>query len=399
MQKFLFTVRFKMLRLLIIMCIFGSCNKTDTSSYKNDLELIKEHTNFIELTTNDGKSRLIVCPKYQGKIMTSTYGGINGKSNGWLNRSAINKENLSGKGLGGEDRVWIGPLGGQFSFYNQQIKPLDEKNWQVPATLENMVFNELSKTNTHVSLENTLRLTNFSGRTLNLNIKRDIFILDKNNIEENLKFKLNPAIDFVAYDSSHTLKNIDSVSWKKETGLASIWSAGMFKGSDNTTVIIPLKNNGSIADIYKYMGPLDAKRLYTKNKTLLYKTDGKYRSKIGIPHKFAPEIYGCYSKDLQRLTIIQYRKTNDSLYFNSNAFVQKKPYQGEVIPIYNNGTMDYSATNEISFFELESTSAMKELQPNETIEHFHRVYHFSGSFDELNHISETLLSFELNQIK
>ncbi len=399
MQKSLFTICFNIVKLLIIMCVVMSCNKDNTGSYKDDLELIKRHTDFIELTTNKGNSRLIICPKYQGKIITSTYNGIDGKSNGWLNRVAINKQNPNENGLGGEDRVWIGPLGGQFSFYYQQIKPLDEKNWQVPTTLENMVFNELSKTNVHVSLENTLRLTNFSGTSLNLNIKRDISILDKNSIEENLKFKLNPAIDFVAYDSSHILKNIDSVSWKKETGLASIWSAGMFKGGDNTTVIIPLKNNGSIVDIYKYMGPLDTKRLYTKDKTLLYKTDGKYRSKIGVPHKFAPEIYGCYSKDQQRLTIIQYRKTNDSLYFNSDVSVQKTPYKGEAIPIYNNGTMDYSTTNEISFFELESTSAMKELLPNETIEHFHRVYHFSGSFNELNHISETLLSFNLNQIE
>ncbi|NMH87921.1 DUF6786 family protein [Flavivirga algicola] len=386
--------------MFIIICIVASCNnKTNISSYEDDLKLIKEHTNFVELTSNEGKSRLIICPKYQGKIITSTYHGMAGKSNGWLNRNAINKQNPTGKGVGGEDRIWIGPLGGQFSFYYQQIKPLDEKNWQVPSTLEDMTFNELSKTSTQVLLEGNVQLTNFKGTTFNLNIKRNISILNKSNIEENLKFKLNPTVDFVAYNSSHTLKNIDSVSWKKETGLASIWSAGMFKGRDSTTVIIPLKNNGSISNVFKYMGPLNTKRLYIKNKTLLYRADGKYRSKIGVPHKFAPEIYGCYSKDQQRLTIIQYRKTNDSLYFNSNVFVQKNPYQGEVIPIYNHGTMDYSATDDISFFELESTSAMKVLHPNETITHFHRVYHFSGSFNELNHISEKLLNFNLNEIK
>ncbi|WP_367892720.1 DUF6786 family protein [Flavivirga amylovorans] len=80
------------------------------------------------------------------------------------------------------------------------------------------------------------------------------------------------------------------------------------------------------------------------------------------------------------------KKTNDSLYFNSNVSVQKEPYKGDVIPIYNNGTMNYYVTNDISFFELESTSAMKELLPNETIEHFHSVYHFSGTHSELNSI-------------
>ncbi|TGV02610.1 DUF6786 family protein [Flavivirga rizhaonensis] len=381
------------------MFLIIGCNKTSNYSYKNDLELIKTHTDYIELTENKGKARLIICPQYQGKIITSTHSGINGSSNGWLNRGAINKQNLNGKGIGGEDRIWIGPLGGQFSFYFQQIKPLNEENWQVPSALENKTFNEISKTDTQVWLENTMELTNFQGTTLKLNLKRHISILDKKRIEENLKFKLNASIDFVAYNSSHTLKNIDSIGWKKETGLASIWSAGMFEGSDNTSVIIPLKNNGSMTNIYKYLGPLNTNRLYTKGKTLLYKTDGKYRSKIGVPHKFAPEIYGCYSKDKKRLTIIQYQKTNDSLFFNSDVSIQKAPYDGEVIPIYNNGTMDFSATNDISFFELESTSAMRELQPNETIKHFHRVYHFSGNFNDLNAISKTLLNFDLNEIK
>ena len=56
-------------------------------------------------------------------------------------------------------------------------------------------------------------------------------------------------------------------------------------------------------------------------------------------------------------------ETNDSLYANSYVTKQKNPYKGEVIPIYNDGPMDYSPTNKHSFFELESTSSMRELQP------------------------------------
>ena len=103
-------------------------------------------------------------------------------------------------------------------------------------------------------------------------------------------------------------------------------------------------------------GRLIRTRLKIKDLVLLFKADGKYRSKIGIPPGLAPSIYGYYAKDKQRLTIVQYQKTNDSLYFNSDVTIQEDPYKGEVIPIYNNGPMDYAPTENVSFFELESTS-------------------------------------------
>lgn len=57
--------------------------------------------------------------------------------------------------------------------------------------------------------------------------------------------------------------------------------------------------------------------------------------------------------------------------------------------------MDYGTTNEVSFFELESTSAMQELAVNDSLNHYRRVYHFRGDFNELDKISKQLLNISL----
>lgn len=61
--------------------------------------------------------------------------------------------------------------------------------------------------------------------------------------------------------------------------------------------------------------------------------------------------------------------------------------------------MDYSNTDETSFFELETTSPFVALQPNEKLNHYHRVYHFSGSENELSGISKKLLGISLKDCK
>jgi len=265
----------------------------------------------------------------------------------------------------------------------------------VPPSLSSEPYALIKSLDKEVLMSKEMKLVNFMGTRFNFKVLRKIKLLEKKDIEKNIAINVNETLDYVAYESVHSIENIGDKEWKKETGLVSLWSAGMFEGSDKAVVIIPLKQKSSLDAVYKYMGPLDTTRLQLKGNVLLFKADGKYRSKIGIPHTIANEIYGCYAKDKNRLTIIQYRKVNEAMYSNSTVSIQENPYEGEVIPIYNNGTMDYSQTDQVSFFELESTSAMVELLPNERLNHYHRVYHFSGNESLLNEISEKLLGVNL----
>ncbi|GAA4236583.1 hypothetical protein GCM10022291_21260 [Postechiella marina] len=384
--------------LILVSILFLSCNipQHKAKNYQNALKVIKQHYNLIELTTNNGASRIAIAPEIQGKILTSSYNGLDGNSNGWLNLEIFNNAPYNIAAIGGEERLWLGPLGGQYSFYYQNIKPLNENNWKVPNPIGLDGYQLINKSETFVNMQKHMIINNHIDTKFNLLVKRKISILDDSQIKKNLSIQFNKSLKRVAYKTEQSLINTGTNTLKKETGLVSLWSAGMFKGSNKTVVIIPLKDT-TITNLYQYMGSLDSTRLYiNKNNVLLFKADGKYRSKIGVPKHLAPKIYGCYAKDLNRLTIVQYLQTNDSLYANSHAKVQEHPYKGEVIPIYNNGTMDYSPALETSFYELESTSAMRELKPNiDTLKHWQSVYHFSGKDVELNKIALKLLNIDL----
>lgn len=368
----------------ILIGLVFSCSEPSDKSYQKLLENLRQKTKVVELASEDGNSRLIVSPFHQGKILASTNTGLNGDYIGWINTDAA--EYISeAKDIGGEERLWIGPLGSQFSLYFQQIEPIHDDNWKVPDAIGSEPYNLVFNDEHQVELSKKVHLTNFIGTKFNIEINRKITLLSGIQIDKYLGIILNSTTDYVAFETKHKLTNRDTVSWAKETGLLSLWSAGMYQG-DDSVVIIPLKNSGKRSDILTYLAPIDSTRLTVRNNMVLFKADGQYRSKIGIPPEFAPNIYGCYSKRKNRLTIIQYKKEEDSLYSNSFVSILDAPFRGEAIPIYNNGK---------DFFELESNAPLKVLKPNETTTHWHRVYHFSDDETALNKISETLLSTNL----
>ncbi|APZ45484.1 hypothetical protein BW723_03855 [Polaribacter reichenbachii] len=383
--------------LLFIICFVSiiSCSKKTEESYGYKVNKIAAKTKVFELISKNGDSRIAIAPKIQGKILTSTYSGFNGASNGWLNSNIFDEENPDLAAIGGEERVWFGPLGGQHSFYYQQKKPLSEDNWQVPKSLSTEAYKLKLFTKEKIVMSKKMKLTNFIGTQFDFEVFRKIKLINKEQLRKNLSLKINKNLMYVGYETEHSIQNLGKEKWTKETGLVSIWSAGMFKGSDKSVVILPLTKDVELDSIYQYMGKLDKSRLQIKNKTVLFKADGKYRSKIGIPNKIATPIYGCYIKEKQQLIIVQYHQTTHQLFSNSKVSIQNNPYLGEVIPIYNNGPMDYAKTNETSFFELESTSPFLELEPYQYSSHYHRVYHFSGDENELNKISEQLLGIAL----
>ena len=139
--------------------------------------------------------------------------------------------------------------------------------------------------------------------------------------------------------------------------------------------------------------------MVTSDKAVLFKADGKFRSKIGIPPESTIPRFG--SLDLQNniLTIVQFQFEDDFRYFNSDLGYQEEPYKGDVISIYNNDPVTIDGKKEHSFFELESASSMKALAHDEKASHFHRTFIFEGHHDQLYSIVYKLLGVERNQIE
>src|ERR1700761_8348592 len=107
-----------------ITCIFmlaSSCNdnkKPDlpAGSFAYDLAFLQRHDSVIIL--QDGESRVVVSPKYQAKVFTSSTGGDAGLSLGWIHYKAFEgPADPHMNAYGGENRLWLGPEGGKFSLF------------------------------------------------------------------------------------------------------------------------------------------------------------------------------------------------------------------------------------------------------------------------------------------
>ena len=107
---------------LIIIPAIISCNGVTPSanpatpdyakgSFGYDLNFIrKEDSTAVVLKTGDAE--IIISPKYQAKVFTSTAEGDNGKSFGWINYKAFESPlDPHMNAYGGENRLWLGPEG------------------------------------------------------------------------------------------------------------------------------------------------------------------------------------------------------------------------------------------------------------------------------------------------
>ena len=106
---------------------------------------------------------------------------------------------------------------------------------------------------------------------------------------------------------------------------------------------------------------------------------------------------GSYDAENGLLTIVEYSFAGDSTYVNSLWEFQEEPYKGDVVNSYNDGPFE-DGSQLGPFYELESSSSAKELEPGQVMEHIHKTYHFEGDFDLLNMISKSALGVDLNQI-
>ena len=115
--------------------MLASCNSTErgknsnlkektmitdsTKQYGFNRDFLKKHIKVIEL--KNAGSAIALVPDWQARVMTSTAEGDSGFSFGWINRALISSGKLAPhiNAFGGEERLWLGPEGGQYSIFFQ----------------------------------------------------------------------------------------------------------------------------------------------------------------------------------------------------------------------------------------------------------------------------------------
>ena len=375
-------------------------------TFGQDVEFLKEHTDAIVLSDAAGGAQLAVVPAYQGRVMTSTAGGPDGLSFGWLNYELI----ASGQVLphmnafGGEDRFWLGPEGGQYALFFKPGDPFDFEHWQTPAVIDTEPFEVLSRTRTTALFGKRTTLTNYAGTTFDVEIQRAVTLLDAEQTALALGTSVPRGVRLVAYQTENRITNAGSQAWTKDGGLLSIWILGMYKPSPQTTVVIPFRRGpeGELGPIVNdaYFGKVPPDRLVIKDGVVFFKGDGQYRSKIGLSPQRAFPVLGSYDAVNHILTIVQYNKPEGAVdYVNSMWELQDEPYRGDVVNSYNDGPPEPGAKPMGPFYELETSSPAPALRPGETLGHRHRTIHLQGSEASLDPIARQVLGVSLEEIR
>lgn len=375
------------------------------TSFGEDLTFLRQHTPVVVLSSDDAKALVVVAPAYQGRVMTSSAEGLSGPSYGYLHRPGIAARVRTPHMtvLGGEDRFWLGPEGGQYGLYFAPGAPFDLPHWQVPEPLDWGAWPITAQSQREVSFTHTLSLTNYAGTHFHVRVERTIRLLDAPAIASVLKVAPGPNTQVVAYESHNWLKNTGSAAWQKETGLLSIWILGMYNPAPRTTVVLPFES-GSAAERGPvvndaYFGAVAPERLRVADGVVYFRADGKARGKIGISRRRARDIAGSYDPASRVLTLVQFSlPAQESEYVSSAWELQQEPYAGDVVNSYNDGPPAPGARPLGPFYELESSSPAVELAPGGTLEHIHRTLHLRGPEAELDILSRARLGVSLAQI-
>ena len=385
---------------LLLAIILSSCQEKGAGTYSYDLAFLGRYDpTIIELTDKTGNSRVIVSAKYQGRVMTSTSSGETGNSYGWINYNLIaaNKYKKQFNPVGGEERFWLGPEGGQYSLYFAPGDSFDIRNWQVPPVIDTISYDVIERTDTSAVFEQTASLRNFSGTEFNLSVTRRIELLSRDQIEDELDIALHKDLDVVGYQSFSAIVNQGTTQWQKETGLMSIWLLGMFTPSPSTTVIIPFSQGYDSLITTDYFGEIPPDRLEVRDGVLLFTCDGKFRSKIGLPPHVTKSYAGSYDAEKEILTIIRFGVDVYGNYVNSKWEIQDEPYKGDALNSYNDGPLA-DGTQLGPFYELESSSPAMQLKPGETQTYSQITCHFEGDEESLRSVAKTLLGFDINEL-
>lgn len=379
--------------------------KEPMSAFDSDLTFLRAHADVVVLSDPAGPARVAVAPAYQGRVMTSTTGGDDAPSFGWIGRAAV------GDGtrrphmnvFGGEDRFWLGPEGGQYALFFKRGDPFDLEHWQTPEAFDWGPWDLASQSATQVSFHKRMALVNYAGTRFDATVDRRVQLLTSADVATHLGTTAGDAVHMVAFESSNTLTNAGTARWQPDSGLVSIWILGQFTPSPKTTITIPFApgteaSSGPIVND-RYFGAVPPERLVVRNDVLFFKADGQYRSKIGLPPSRALDVAGSYDAAGHVLTLVQYtHPAGESRYVNSMWETQHEPYKGDTINSYNDGPVAPGKPPLGPFYELETSSPALGLAPGERYTHVHRTIHLQGPEPELDRIARATLKVSLADI-
>lgn len=370
-----------------------------------DIEFLKTHTDVLVLQDKAGTVQVAVAPQWQGRVVTSGSADRGTAGYGWINReliaSGVRQAHINA--LGGEDRFWMGPEGGQFSVFFASGAPFDFEHWFTPAAFDTEPFKVVEQTPEQVTFTAEFELKNHSATDFHVQVDRRVRVLEAAEVWQRLQVTPNPKVRIVAFETENRVTNRGQTAWKKETGLLSIWILGMLNPSPATTIVVPIKS-GPEKELgpkvtSDYFGEIPRDRLVVREGVVFLAADGKFRSKIGINPRRSQAVLGSFDADHDVLTIVQFSQpAGVTDYVNSLWKLQDNPYGGDAANSYNDGPTTPGGKPLGPFYELESSSPAAALAPGESLTHTHRTIHLRGERAALDAVARAKLGVSLDEI-
>jgi hypothetical protein len=370
-------------------------------SFGYDLDFLRQHDSVVVLNSKDGNAQVIVSPKYQAKVFTSTADGVNGRSFGWVNYKTFAQQSIDPhmNAYGGEDRLWLGPEGGKFALFFRPQTAMKFEYWHTPAAFDFEPWQLTFHSDKMASLSKSTRVMNYLGVVFMLNVVRDIQILEPDSIKKMLGVDFDTKVKSVAFKTTNTIINTGPFPWGKGIGAPCLWNLDMFTPSPGVVIVVPYNANdtGKVATT-DYFGEIPKDRIKYNNGILLFKADGHSRGKLGVPPNRAKNMVGSWDAQNHVLTIAQFDLDPKGTYLNQEWRTDRNPFSGDAVNAYNDGPLA-DGTQMGPFYEIESVSPAAFLKPQAGLTHRHEVFHFTGDLDELNQIALKTLGISLQDIQ
>jgi len=380
----------------------------EADNYGAVRDFLVAHTKVFELTGEQGE-RVAICPEYQGRVMTSSCGDLEGRSLGWVNKTFIEKgaSDPHFNNFGGEDRLWLAPEGGPFSLWFAPGPDQKLANWLTPPALNEGAFQIVSdKDEPNYRLSRRMKLQNAAKSQLDLEVTREIRLQKLHHFGKLFGSEAQSAVSsaklrMVGFQSINTITN-HGPAMTQERGLVSIWSLGQFPAGPRTYIILPYKEGpeSSLGPVVNgdYFGRVPPDRLRISAQAIWFLGDGKYRSKIGVAQPRVKPMAGSINLAQGLLTLVHFTMPADPTnfsYLNNNWGAQKEPYRGDVFNSYNDGAPEPGKPALGGFYELESLSPAAQLPTGKSLSHTHTTFHIEGDAASLARVAKAALGVDV----
>ena len=327
-------------------------------SYHDALNYLAQKTSVIELYNQWG-GRAVVCPEWNGRILTSTCDGLDGNSFGFVNVQAIDTEQF--ENLGGEDQWTVSPL--LHSFTVESVK-------------ENKAV-----------LFRSLSMTDANGVPVDIHLSRSIFLLSRQKIGIWFGNAVADALE-QEYVSAVGFRAENTVRVQQKAHIASR-QRGMFNASPHTTVLVSMVPEGftpePIPVEIDYLGRSPHGRIRHLPQTLLIRGDGQGRCQVTMPFSFTPPIFGAVELRGGVLTLWTFDMPNG--------------HKEDIVRIYNSGRVHGGESDWATYYEMNSFSSARELLPEHSLTYCQCTLHISADNGVLDDIIRQIFNVSLEAIK